>query len=79
MNPKHGGADTMAGPKLYQQLLDELLDIRRGLRGLLPIGRQLDERGQEASALLHVLQRLLPTRRAKRHQRLPKVNKEQSI
>lgn len=69
----------MTGQKTNQQLLDELLDIRRRLGGLFPIGRQLDERGQEASALLHVLQRLLQTRRAKRHQRFPKVNKEQSI
>jgi len=44
---------------MYQQVLDQLLDVGRRLGGLFAAGRQLDQRGQKVSTLFYILQRLL--------------------
>lgn len=46
---------------MYQQVLDQLLDVGRSLRGLFPTGRQLDQRGQKVFTLFYILQCLLQT------------------
>lgn len=45
--------------EIYQQVLDQLLDVGRSLRGLFSTGGQLDQCGQKVSTLFHILQCLL--------------------
>lgn len=45
--------------EMYQQVLDQLLDVGCSLRGLFSTGCQLDQRRQKVSTLFYILQRLL--------------------